>query len=172
MLRQAAISVYKPPLVDQPEKHLIGVRVKGQEPFPAPFEREKLHDRRRNARYRTTPVTTHELYDIPESSPKQQRRGPKPTETGSSRFDPYYRDGSPSQQTKGQEYRVRTIYSLDEENSGQEGLDEYQQSTASEDSLFYDDPSNWTKEERTKAETDDELCKLVDFETFSNVNSC
>lgn len=67
---------------------------------------------------------------------------------------------------------MRTIYSLDEENSGQEGLDEYQQSIASEDRVFYEDRSNWKKEERTKAETEDELCKLVDFETLSNVNSC
>lgn len=173
VLRKTAISVYKTP-VDQPQKSLTGgLRVKGQEQFPAPFEREKLNDRRRNTRYRTTPVTNHELYDIPESSPQQLRRGQKPPETGPSRFDPYYKEGSPSRtDTRGPVYPVRAIYNLDEENSGQEGLDEYQPwiGEASGDGRFYEDRSHWTKEERTKAETEDELCKLVNFETLSNVN--
>lgn len=179
VLRQAAINVYKPP-VDQPEKPLSVVKVKGQELFPTHFEREKLHDRRRNTRYRTTPVTSHELYDIPEGGPQQQSRGPKPMDTGPlSRLDPYYIEGSPSQQrsladTRCQDYPVRTIYNLGEENIGQEeGLDEYQQwiGETSENRVFYEERSHWTKEERTKAETEDELCKLVYFESLFYVNS-
>ena len=39
---------------------------KGQEAFPQPFERQALRDRRRSPRYKTLPVTAHELCRISE----------------------------------------------------------------------------------------------------------
>ena len=42
-------------------------KIKGQEIAPQPFRREKLKDRRKDARFKTQPITIHELNTIKES---------------------------------------------------------------------------------------------------------
>ena len=41
-------------------------KMKGQETFPQPFQKEKLEHRRKGIRYNTVPVTSGELMKIPE----------------------------------------------------------------------------------------------------------
>ena len=61
----------------QPGKGHIVKKVKGQETYPEPLQRERLRERRKNPRYKTLPVSLRELGNIREmESLKPQRSVP------------------------------------------------------------------------------------------------
>ena len=61
----------------QPGKGHIVKKVKGQETYPEPLQRERLRERRKNPRYKTLPVSLRELGNIVEmESLKTQRSVP------------------------------------------------------------------------------------------------
>ena len=66
IMRKASMNLFKER--DNAKEKTAIKKVKGQEHFPQPFKREKLKNRR-GSRYKTQPVTSQELNEIPESEP-------------------------------------------------------------------------------------------------------
>lgn len=155
VLRNVAVGIYKGgEAVDQQqqqaEKRSQVSRVKGQETFPEPFEKEKaaLQERRkgqlRSCKVSPNIAANHELYDIPEAAGNQSQQRKSPDHRKQQSVSGVSGEGS-----------VDSLCETEEASShgnwmGEMGLPEEQWTV---------DAVTFGRGQGNKAETEDDLCK-------------